>query len=50
MPLRRADDDAQFLGTGDFRAAERYWNAFVIDGRILVESSPTVVPHLADVA
>jgi ribonuclease BN (tRNA processing enzyme) len=35
-----------FLGTGDFFAKERYWNSFVIDGRILVEPSPMVVPHL----
>jgi ribonuclease BN (tRNA processing enzyme) len=35
-----------FLGTGDFFARDRYWNSFVIDGRILVEPSPIVVPHL----
>ncbi len=35
-----------FLGTGDFFAAERYWNSFVVDARILVEPSPIVVPHL----
>jgi len=38
----------RFLGTGDFFAGsgDRYWNSFVIDGRILVEPSPIVVPHL----
>lgn len=35
-----------FLGTGDYLTSERYWNGFVIDRRILVEPSPTVVPHL----
>lgn len=35
-----------FLGTGDYLASERYWNGFVIDGHILVEPSPTAVPHL----
>jgi ribonuclease BN (tRNA processing enzyme) len=35
-----------FLGTGDFLASERYWNGFVVDGRVLVELSPTVLPHL----
>ncbi|MGI8491268.1 MAG: MBL fold metallo-hydrolase [Acidimicrobiales bacterium] len=35
-----------FLGTAEFLASERYWNGFVIDGRILVETSPTVAPHL----
>jgi ribonuclease BN (tRNA processing enzyme) len=35
-----------FFGTGDYLAYERYWNGFVVDGRILVEPSPAVVPHL----
>lgn len=35
-----------FLGTGDYLASERYWNGFVIDARILVEPSPTALPHL----
>lgn len=35
-----------FFGTGDYLAYERYWNGFVIDGRILAEPSPGVVPHL----
>jgi len=35
-----------FLGTGDFFAEDRYWNSFVLDGRILIEPSPIVVPHL----
>ena len=35
-----------FVGTGDFLAYERYWNGFVIDGHVLVEPSPAVVPHL----
>jgi len=35
-----------FLGTGDYLASERYWNAFVIDRRLLVEPSPTALPHL----
>lgn len=35
-----------FLGTGPYLATERYWNGFVIDDQILVEPSPTVLPHL----
>ncbi|MBO0728994.1 MAG: ribonuclease Z [Acidimicrobiaceae bacterium] len=35
-----------FLGTGEYLASERYWNGFVVDGHILVETSPTVLPHL----
>ena len=35
-----------FLGTGNFLAPGRYWNSFVLDGRILVEPSPTALPHL----
>lgn len=35
-----------FLGTGNFHGTGRYWNGFVLDNQILVEPSPTVVPHL----
>jgi ribonuclease Z len=36
-----------FLGTGNFLAPPgRYWNAFVLDGHVLVEPSPTVLPNL----
>ena len=35
-----------FLGTGNFFAPDRDWNSFVIDGRVLVEPSPTVLPNL----
>ena len=35
-----------FLGTGNFLAPGRYWNSFVIDGTVLVEPSPTALPHL----
>jgi ribonuclease BN (tRNA processing enzyme) len=35
-----------FLGTGNFLAPGRYWNSFVIDGAVLVEPAPTVLPHL----
>ena len=35
-----------FLGTGNYTAPGRYWNSFVIDGTVLVEPSPTVLPHL----
>jgi ribonuclease BN (tRNA processing enzyme) len=35
-----------FLGTGDYLTLERYWNGFVLDGQILVEPSPTALPHL----
>lgn len=35
-----------FLGTGNFLAPGRYWNCFVLDGTILVETAPTVLPHL----
>lgn len=35
-----------FLGTGNAFAIGRYWNSFLIGGRILVEPSPTVLPNL----
>ena len=36
-----------FLGTGNFLAPPgRYWNSFVIDASVLVEPSPTALPHL----
>jgi ribonuclease Z len=35
-----------FLGTGNFLAPGRYWNSFVLDGTVLVEPSPTALPHL----
>ncbi len=37
---------ATFLGTGNFLAPGRYWNSFVLDGRVLVEPAPTALPHL----
>jgi ribonuclease BN (tRNA processing enzyme) len=37
---------ATFLGTGNYLAPGRYWNSFVLDGNVLVEPSPTVLPHL----
>jgi ribonuclease Z len=38
--------DLTFLGTGNFLAPGRYWNSFVLDGTVLVEPSPTALPHL----
>jgi ribonuclease Z len=36
-----------FLGTGNFLAPPgRYWNSFVMDTSVLVEPSPTALPHL----
>ncbi len=35
-----------FVGTGNYLAPGRYWNSFVIDGHILVEPSPAVLPNL----
>ncbi len=36
-----------FLGTGNFLAPPgRYWNSFVLDENVLVEPSPTALPHL----
>jgi ribonuclease Z len=36
-----------FLGTGNFVAPPgRYWNSFVLDTNVLVEPSPTALPHL----
>ena len=36
-----------FLGTGNFMAPPgRYWNSFVLDADVLVEPSPTSLPHL----
>ena len=37
---------ATFLGTGNYLAPGRYWNSFVLDGTVLVEPAPTVLPHL----
>ena len=37
---------ATFLGTGNFLAPGRYWNGFVLDRQVLVEPSPTALPHL----
>lgn len=37
---------ATFLGTGNFLAPGRYWNSFVLDGTVLVEPAPAVLPHL----
>jgi ribonuclease Z len=38
--------DVTFLGTGNFDADGRYWNSFVLDRSVLVEPSPTAMPHL----
>jgi ribonuclease Z len=38
--------EATFLGTGNFLANGRYWNSFVLDRSLLVEPSPTAMPHL----
>ena len=38
--------ELRFVGTGNFFAYDRYWNGFVLDGHVLVEPSPAVVPHL----
>jgi ribonuclease BN (tRNA processing enzyme) len=36
-----------FLGTGNYSVPKgRYWSNFLIDGTVLVETSPTVLPHL----
>jgi len=36
-----------FLGTGNFLSPPgRYWNSFVMDTAVLVEPSPTALPHL----
>jgi ribonuclease Z len=36
-----------FLGTGNFLAPPgRYWNSFVLNRNVLVEPSPTALPHL----
>jgi ribonuclease BN (tRNA processing enzyme) len=36
-----------FLGTGNFVAPPgRYWNSFVLGSSVLVEPSPTALPHL----
>jgi ribonuclease BN (tRNA processing enzyme) len=38
---------AVFLGTGNYLTpGNRYWNSFVLDSAVLVEPSPTVLPHL----
>jgi len=39
--------ELSFLGTGNFLAPPgRYWNSFVMDASVLVEPSPTALPHL----
>src|SRR6266536_3274085 len=35
-----------FLGVGNFNATAGYWNSFLINRRILVETSPIVLRHL----
>ena len=35
-----------FLGTGNFSVQGRYWSNFLIDRSVLVETSPTALPHL----
>jgi ribonuclease Z len=35
-----------FLGTGNFNATAGFWNSFLINRRILVETSPIVLRHL----
>jgi len=50
-PARGGDDPRSplsltFLGTGNFHAPGRYWNSFLVDGHILVEPSPAVLPNL----
>jgi ribonuclease BN (tRNA processing enzyme) len=35
-----------FLGTGNAFAPGRYWNSFLIGNRVLVETSPIVLPNL----
>jgi len=35
-----------FLGTGNFNAQGRYWNSFLINRRVLVETSPIVLANL----
>ncbi len=37
--------EVTFLGTGNYLAAGRYWNSFMIDRTILVEPSPIALPH-----
>lgn len=35
-----------FLGTGNFQVQGRYWSNFLIDDSVLVETAPTVLPHM----
>ena len=47
VPVRGHVTELIFLGTGNFMAPPgRYWNSFVMDGSVLVEPSPTALPHL----
>ncbi len=44
---RHVVTELTFLGTGNFLAPPgRYWNSFVLDSNVLVEPSPTALPHL----
>ena len=44
---RHVVTELTFLGTGNFLAPPgRYWNSFVMDDSVLVEPSPTALPHL----
>ncbi len=46
-PGRHVVTELTFLGTGNFLAPPgRYWNSFVMDESVLVEPSPTALPHL----
>lgn len=46
VPERDHGAEVRFLGTGNYVAPGRYWNSFVLGGRILVEPAPTVLPHM----
>ena len=38
--------ELRFIGTGNAFAPTRYWSSFLLNGRILFDAPPTLMPHL----
>lgn len=41
-----AELELKFIGTGNAFAPTRYWSSFLLNGRILFDAPPTLLPHL----
>jgi len=38
--------ELKFIGTGNAFAPTRYWSSFLLNGRVLFDAPPTLLPHL----